>query len=134
MAAQANITLNSVVFNPAGVSGGVARWVARGSGVPNGFQTLAITLTQPSPTGKVFRVNFKLVVPVVQAVDSVCACAGTLLYTDQVEQTYLIYVGSTTADRLDLYNKTGDMFHAAGVPDASGPFYDAIVNLVLPTG
>nr|UJQ84894.1 MAG: hypothetical protein 2 [Leviviridae sp.] len=134
MTAQANVTLNGVVFNPAGVSGGVARWVARGSGIPNGFQQLSLSLTQPSSTGKVFRINRKLVVPVVQAVDSVCACAGTLLYTDSSDETYLMYVGSTTADRLDLYNKVGETYHAAGVPDASGPFYDAFVNLVLPTG
>jgi len=35
---------------------------------------------------------------------------------------------------LDLYNKTGEIFHAAGVPDASGVFYDLFVNLILPTG
>lgn len=122
MAAQANLTLNTVSYVPTGVVAGLAGWINRGSGVPGAFSRASISVNDPGPSGKVYRVTAKLALPTVAATDTDCACAGDVLRTDNVTVEFLLPVSSTTAERTDFYLRLKDLV-------ASAPFVDAVENL-----
>lgn len=126
MSAQATVTLNTVDYLPAGVAGNLATWLNREDGVPAAFSPLTQSLSSPSVNGKVYRVIFKLAIPVVAEEDTTCACAGALLRTNQFEGTFLLATTSTTAERTDLYLRVKDLV-------ASAAFIAAVENLVNPT-
>jgi len=122
MSAQGNVTLNAIVYAPAGVTGGVASWMDRSSGLPNGFSLLTERFTIPSAGGPVFKTEFKLTIPVIAATDTSCVCAGDLLRSSTVIITVLEASTSTAAERLDVFNRIRDLV-------ASVPFSDAVKNL-----
>jgi len=126
MSAQANVTLNTVVYVPTGLQSGLASWVNRADGTPGAFSLLTESVQSPSATGKVFRAQFKLSVPIVATASTACSCAGDVLRTGNVEVTFLLPNTSTTAERTDLYLRFKDLV-------ASGIFSDAIENLNIPT-
>lgn len=121
MAQQANITLNTVVYTPAGTTNGISSWVNRTAGVGNGFSTVTEKFTDASK-GTVERVLFTLDVPIVSATDTACVCAGDTLRTSTVQISVWIPAASTSAERLDLFNRIRDLA-------ASAPFIAAVQNL-----
>lgn len=125
MAAQANVTLNSVVYVPTGIKGGILGWVNRADGTPGAFSPLTESLTPPSPTGKVFNATFKVSVPIVATADTACSCAGTVLRFGEAIVTFLLPNTSTTAERTDLYLRLKDLV-------ASSIMTDAVENLTTP--
>lgn len=121
MAQQANITLNTVVYAPAGTNNGISSWANRSGGTGNSFSYVTEKFVTPTD-GTVNRITFTLNVPVVQAVDSDCACAGTLLRTSTVQVSVWVPSTSTSAERTDLYLRIKDLI-------ASAPFLGAVENL-----
>jgi len=63
MAVQAAVTLNSVVYSPAGLKGGVALWLSRVGGIVAGFSKLSQTYKDPT-TGTQTKIDFQIDVPV----------------------------------------------------------------------
>jgi hypothetical protein len=126
MAAQASITLNTVVYVPTGVLNQDAGWINRAGGVPNSFSDADIKVQSPSPGGSVYRVTARLSLPVVAATDTSCVCAGDVLRDGNVTVQFLLPITGTTAERTDLYLRLKDLI-------ASAPFIDAVENLVSTT-
>jgi hypothetical protein len=120
MAQQANVTLNTVVYSPAGTNNGVSTWTNRSSGFGSGFSNLSEEVVQPK-TGAVVREKFTLLLPIV-ADGTGPESAGTLLRTSTVQLSVWIPVNSTSAERLDLYNRLVDFV-------ASDPIELGVKNL-----
>lgn len=125
MAAQASVTLNTVAYEPTGIQKGVLGWVNRADGVPGKFSPLTEVLSSPSKGGKVYNATFKLVVPVVAASDSECACAGDVLRYGTFIGTFLLPDTSTAAERTDLRLRAKDLISNSLVTDA-------VDNLITP--
>lgn len=122
MAAQANVTLNAVVYTPSGVDQkGTAKWTNRSAGFGNGFSVISESVVTPS-TGSVTKELFTLNIPIVATVDGACSCAGDLLRTSTVQISVWIPNSSTAAERLDLWTRIRDLV-------ASTPFVNGVQNL-----
>lgn len=121
MAQQANVTLNSVVYAPSGTNNGVSTWANRSGGTGNSFSYLTEKFVTPSD-GAVNRITFGLNLPIVQAADSECACAGTLLRTSTVQISVWVPSASTSTERADLLARIQSLVAAA-------PFTAAVGNL-----
>lgn len=121
MAQQANVTLNTVVYSPAGTNNGTSVWTNRSSGYGAGFTNLTEKVTF-NGKGDVVREEFTLDVPIVAAADSDCSCAGTLLRKSTVHISVWVPASSTAAERTDLWNRIKDLA-------ASAPFSNAVQNL-----
>jgi hypothetical protein len=102
MAAQASITLDTHVYAPAGVSGGIATWMNREGDFPLGFSKLTESVRGPSSDGS-YRVLFKLDVPKVATEDSSCNCAGSLLSNAVATVDVKIPGNFDSTDRTTLY-------------------------------
>lgn len=122
MAQQANVTLNSVVYAPAGTTNGVSSWYNRSGGSGASFSKLSEKVTAPSGTTPVVRELFTLDVPVVATEDTACVCAGGLLRTSTVQISVWVPQNSTSAERLDLFARITDLV-------SSTPFQNAVKNL-----
>lgn len=115
MAAQANITLNTVVYAPGGVdASGTAVWTNRTSGYGAGFARFKEKFTDATK-GDVVRMVFSGDIPIVAAVDTDCSCAGGLLRTSTWQLSVWVPASSTAAERLDLYNRIKDSLVSAPV-------------------
>lgn len=121
MAQQANVTLNSVVYPPAGTFSGVSSWINRSGGYGTSFSTLKEQVVSPVK-GDVVRIKFDLDLPVVATTDTDCSCAGTQLRKSTVQLSVWIPSSSTAAERLDLYTRLVDLM-------ASTPVQNAVKNL-----
>lgn len=104
---QTALTLNTLIYNPAGSSAGKASWVERSAGVGAGFSVLTEKFYPVSKAG-VQRIEHNLNVPVVATVDSTCSCVGTLLLASFINTNIGIGPGASAAQRLDLYNRYKD--------------------------
>lgn len=113
MSQQASVTLNSVVYDPAGASNGILKWVNRTGGILNSFSALTQSYTDQSGARKLTKASFRVEIPVVAATDSECACAGTVLRTSSFQIEYWIDPNATTAERLDLWTRAKDLAAAA---------------------
>lgn len=122
MGQQASVTLNAVVYSPAGSANGTAKWVNRSGGVLNSFSTLQQTFAEASGSKKLTRVNFRLDVPVVATADSTCACTGSLQRTASVQISVWMDPAYTAAERTDLAARIKDLA-------ASGVFTAAVADL-----
>jgi hypothetical protein len=120
MAQQANVTLNSVVYAPGGTNNGVSTWTNRSGGFGSSFSSLTESVTTPK-TGSVIRELFTLSLPIV-ADGTGPESAGQLLRTSTLQISVWIPVNSTSAERLDLYNRLVDYV-------ASDPIKLGIKNL-----
>lgn len=120
MAAQANVTLNAVVYSPGGTNNGVSKWTNRTGGYGSSFTNLTEELVQPK-SGSVVRLKFSLDVPIVETVGTT-APLGTLLRTSTVQVSVWLPVNSTAAERLDIYNRLVSL-------STSQPVQDGIKNL-----
>jgi len=121
MAQQANITLNAVVYPPAGTYNGISGWINRTSGYGTGFSTVKEKVVAPTK-GDVVRIQFDLDLPVVAATDTDCSCAGSLLRKSTAQISVWVPNSSTAAERLDLWTRIKDLV-------ASTPFVNAVENL-----
>lgn len=98
-----NIVLNTKTYGPVGNLNGTTKWLERSSGVPNGYAPLHLAVKEPGPGVKNYRASAKLLVPVIQTVDSDCTCIGDFLRQIGYEVTMTANVGSTVAERTDAY-------------------------------
>lgn len=117
MAAQAAVTLNTIVYSPNGLIGNVAVWANRTSGFGTGFTYLKEDFAQSSKGGQV-KVLFSLDVPIVAAVDTGFVAAGTVLRRSTIQLSCWMASDSTAAERTDLYNRLKDLVLAAPVSNA----------------
>lgn len=111
MSQQADVTLNTVVYNKAGVSGGVAQWISRVGGVLAGFSILRGTFKSPT-TGTQTKIDFNLSIPVVATTDNSCSCAGDLLRTNSATISVWVAGTSTLAERSDLRLRVKDLVNS----------------------
>lgn len=121
MSQQASVTLNTVVYSPAGVSNGLAKWVSRASGLVNGFSWLTQKYKDPT-TGTQTKIDFSLAIPVLVAADSACGCAGEVSRTSSANISVWNASTGTLPERTDLYLRIKDLVN-------STMFQDAVKNL-----
>lgn len=92
-------------FSPAGIllPSGIAKWVDRRGGIPEGYPALTFTLRPPTKTSRVFRCQAKFVYPVLESDLGPAASGITPGPTKAYELTgnleFLIPDRSTAADR-----------------------------------
>lgn len=126
MSQQAIVTLNSVVYNPAGASNGVLFWYDRSGGVAKSFSPLTTVFSTKVGQNQRTKVSVRLEVPVVATTDSTCGCAGSLLRTSSFQGEYWIDPAATAAERLDLFNRVKDLMASAmigsSIKDLDPPF------------
>lgn len=121
MAQQANVTLNTVVYVPAGTSNGTSTWMNRSGGFGSSFSPITERF-ETSKDGSVTRQNYTLEIPIVAATDTACVCTGGLLRKSSVHISVWVPNDSTAAERLDLFNRIKDLV-------ASTPFSDGVKDL-----
>lgn len=109
MSQQTAITLNAIVYNPAGTKDGKTSWVSRTAGVAAGFSRLFSTFKDSVNAATQTKVTYELAIPVVSVADTECSCAGTLLRTSSVQINAWLAPGSTLAERTDLYLRLKDL-------------------------
>lgn len=121
MSQQASVTLNTVVYSPAGLKNGVASWISRVGGVLAGFSKLTQSYKDPT-TGTQTKIDFNLSIPVLATADSTCACVGDVIRTNSAVLSFWVAGTSTLAERTDLYLRVKDLV-------ASGMLIAAVENL-----
>lgn len=109
MSQQASITLNAVVYDPAGAPKGKPVWVNRTGGVLNSFSDVTQTFVSNVGGKKLTKASFVLEVPIVATTDSTCSCSGTLLRMSRVYIEFSMDPGATAAERTDLYLRAKDL-------------------------
>lgn len=117
MGQQASVTLNTVVYSPAGLLQGVAKWINRTGGVLAGFSVLTQRYKDPT-TGVQTKIDFNLSVPVLATADSTCGCEGDLIRTNSGQISFWVASTSTLAERTDLYLRMKDLLATALVSNA----------------
>lgn len=117
MGQQANVTLNTVVYSPAGILSGIAKWVNRTGGILAGFSTLTQRYKDPT-TGTQTKIDFNLSIPVLATTDSACSCIGDVLRTNSAVISFWVAGSSTLAERTDLYLRVKDLVANALVVSA----------------
>lgn len=122
MANQSNITLNTHVYNPRGLSQGVASWVDPLASSGAAVAALSESVRGPNASGNT-RVLFKLTLPKLATEDSACACVGAVLGEALVNIDVLIPGAFTAAERENLQLQITALA-------ASNPFVDAVKNLI----
>jgi len=121
MSQQAAVTLNTVVYSPAGSNNGLARWVNRALGVVGGFKVRTQAFKSPT-TGTQTKIDFNLSIPVVADESSACVCAGDVIRTNSAVISVWVASTSTADERTDLYLQVKDLV-------ASTVFQDAVKDL-----
>lgn len=117
MGQQASVTLNTVVYSPAGLFAGVAKWINRSGGILAGFSTLTQKFKDPT-TGTQTKIDFNISIPVLATADSACGCAGELIRTNSAVVSFWVASTSTLAERTDLYLRVKDLVATALVSGA----------------
>lgn len=117
MGQQAAVTLNSVVYSPAGLLAGVAKWINRAGGIVAGFTKLTQTYKDPT-SGTQTKIDFQVDVPILVTDDSTCGCTGDLLRTNTFKMSFWVASTSTLAERTDLYLRAKDLMATALVSGA----------------
>lgn len=121
MGQQASVTLNTVVYSPAGLKSGIATWISRVGGVLAGFSKLTQSYKDPT-TGTQTKIDFNLSIPVLATADSTCGCEGDLIRTNSAVISFWVAGTSTLAERTDLYLRVKDLV-------ASSMLISAVENL-----
>lgn len=120
--AFSNLTLNTKVYEAQDIPGGTARWVEKSGGVGTSFSPLTLKVTPPAAGVRNYRVDSKLVIPVVSLTDSALGPAGTFLHQMVVNINVTTSNASTAAERTDAYLRSLGWFQAT-------PFKDAVEDL-----
>lgn len=118
MSQQAAITLNTVVYNPAGSNKGIVRWADRSGGVLNSFSYLTQGFVVNSGARKLTKATFRLEVPVVATASSTCSCEGELLRSSSAQIDFWIAPDASAAERADLLARVTDLISSTAVSDA----------------
>lgn len=117
MSQQAAVTLNTVVYDPAGANNGILTWVNRVGGVLNSFSKLTQGFITNSGARKLTKASFRVEVPVVATADSTCSCAGAVLRTSSAQIDFWIDPNATLVERTDLFNRVKDLAASTLVGD-----------------
>lgn len=118
MSQQADVTLNSIVYHPAGTTNGISSWVDRSGGVSLSFSNLTQGFQVNSGARKLTKVTFRLSIPVVATSDSTCACTGSLLRTSSAQIDFWVDPAATASERADLVARVKDLAASTVVDDA----------------
>lgn len=103
MSQQASVTLNTIVYDPAGSDKGIVKWVNRAGGLLNSFSTLSQRFLTGVGGLKLNKLSFKVEVPIVATSDTTCSCSGSLLRMNQASIEFSISPSATLAERTDIY-------------------------------
>lgn len=117
MSQQAAVTLNTVVYDPAGANNGILTWVNRVGGVLNSFSKLTQGFVTNSGARKLTKASFRVEVPVVATADSTCSCAGAVLRTSSAQIDFWVDPNATLTERTDLFNRVKDLAASTLVGD-----------------
>lgn len=118
MSQQASLTLNSVVYTPAGSDKGILFWYNRTGGVANSFSPVTQGYAEQVGQKKRTKVTFRVEVPTVAAVDSAYARAGDLLRMSSFQFEYWLDPTATLAERTDIVARALSLAGSSLVSDA----------------
>lgn len=122
MGAQTSLTLNTKVYNPAGVQNGIASWALRGDTSFGGMPSVLTQSVRQNLDQNTGKVRWMLTTPKAASEDTSCACTGQKIGLGRVDVT-LTRESLTDAEALDLYNRFKDEV-------AANAFKDAFVSLL----
>lgn len=123
---MANITLNTKVYNGAGVLNGIAQYFERSGGIAGAFSQLTASVVVGFAKAKT-RVHWKIGMPVVATEASACACPGDAVRRLDADMTVRMDSTATLAERTDFALRLKDLV-------ASAEFQQSIINFQQPTG
>lgn len=107
---MSNIVLDGTTYVGNGITNGVNLWQDRTSGVVAGFADLTasvnITKTKVNALSKIRE-------PILQGVDSACACEGAVLRTNYLDVNVRFDASATQADRDAMWQKAKDWVNSA---------------------
>lgn len=113
MSNQAPITLNTVVYSPAGRDNqGILSWINRSSGVQSGFSVLTQKASLASAKRRTNRMEYRITVPVIETASDSCACKGDVLRTNGGTFNFWFADGATLAERTDVVTRLEDALAA----------------------
>lgn len=115
--AIANVVLNTKTYTFASDQSGIITWNETSGGIPTGFSKLTLALREPSKDGP-FRLEMRLGMPVVAAVDSACSCTGEVLRHEDARVVVEIPQTGSTAERTDYGLRLKDLLANAQVQAA----------------
>lgn len=122
MAVQATLVLNSKNYLPSGKENGVATWGLRGDTTFGGAYSAATqSLRGPSKDG-LYRIRFKLDVPLAASADSACGCAGQIKANGVGDFQIVVPATYSAAERLDFCERLQSFV-------ASAVFQSAVADL-----
>lgn len=113
MSQQAAVTLNTIVYDPAGANKGILLWVNRTGGILNSFSSLTQGFITNSGARKLTKASYRVEIPVVATADSSCSCTGAVLRTSSAQIDFWIDPNATLTERTDLYNRVKDLAASA---------------------
>lgn len=120
------ITLNSKVYNFTGYDpNAVSDYQETATGVPTAASDLTNRVQKGN--GKVVRVKWRLIVPIVATTEGECSCPGDVLRTSHVNIEYTLPTTSTLAERQDVRLRIASLV-------ADTKYISSIDNLVQATG
>jgi hypothetical protein len=118
MSQQASVTLNTVIYTPAGVNSGVATWINRTSSYVNGYKTLTQRYKDPSNGATQTKIDFALSIPVVATAETAQYYQGELIRVNSVQMSFWTNTGSPAAEKTDLRLSAKDLLLAQVAIDA----------------
>lgn len=102
-------TLNTKIYNGAGLANGVARYVERSAGVASGFSNLTSSLKIDSKVRGVIKIDL----PEITTESSACACPGDILRMSGVDISIRLDPKAPAATRTDLRLRLKDLIASA---------------------
>lgn len=118
MSQQAAVTLNGVVYNPAGAEKGIVFWYDRSGGVAGSFSPLTQGYSANVGAAKRTKVSFRVELPTVATVDSAYAKAGQVIRNSSFQGEFWLDPTATEAERADIRARAKDLIDSALVTSA----------------
>lgn len=116
-----SIILNTKTYGFSGIANAISTFVNRDGGIAAAFSTITASLRFDTKV----RGQWKLEVPIVAEEASSCACPGDVVKVSDLNLSFRLDKGLTTAERTDFALRVKDLV-------ASPEFQASIINLALP--
>lgn len=119
---MSTIVLNSLNYVGTGILNGVSMFWEKSKGIVNAFSSLSARINFNKDNTNVL---WKLIVPITQADDSACGCAGEVVRTTYVDIAVRLGRAATATERADVLARVQNLV-------ASPQFAASISSLTLP--
>lgn len=113
MSAQANLTLNTQVYNPRGNISGVAKWALVDDATFGSVSDVTESVKEPVSGNRLYRIKFQLRVPKAASASNACSCEGDIISTGLATVEVVIPQNFTSSERTDFRTRIKDLVNDA---------------------